>query len=166
MEKFDEKSVDELIEVYSSSWQKEEFVSQLIEFSGVESLQTKATWLLKKYLEDGNKVNKVETSNIWQMLTTLQNWEARLHILQCIPFLELTINEKDLIEDFLRENLGSKNKFVRAWSYGGFYFFADKFPEYRKEAVQLLENATLTEPASVKARLRNVTKSGFLSGKD
>ncbi len=162
IEKCDEKSVDELNEVYSSFWQGGDFVSLLIGYFSVESFQTKATWLLKKHLETGNKINEEETSKIWQKLPNLQTWEAKLHILQCIPFLELTLNEKDSIEAFLRENLGSKNKFVKAWAYNGFYELSKDFPEYQEEVKVLIENAMVTESASVKARLRNVMKSGFM----
>ena len=124
-------------------------------------MQTEVTWLLKKYLENKKEITGSDSSTIWQSLTLINHWGAKLHVLQCLPLIEIAIPDKDLIETFLRKNFGSKNKFVRAWSYSGFYELANQFPEYRKEAVQLIENAILTESASVKARLRYVKKNGF-----
>ena len=56
-------------------------------------------------------------------------------------------------------NPSRQEKFVRAWAYNGFYLLAVQHGEYEAEARQLLTMALRDEPASVKARVRNVLKN-------
>jgi hypothetical protein len=65
------------------------------------------------------------------------------------------------VETFLRQTLNDSNKFVRAWSYNGFYQLARHFPQYREEAEAIFEMALRDEAASVKARVRNIIRAGF-----
>jgi hypothetical protein len=161
LQDWDGKSFALLNMTYESHHRNEGFLANLIELLQFEAVQVQTTWLIKKYLESTNAVDSCESSLIWQCLPLIIKWEARLHLLQCFSFLSFTIAEKDLIEGFLRTNLGSNNKFVRAWAYSGFYQLAKQFPEYQGELSQLIENAMLGESASVKARIRNVQKLGF-----
>ncbi len=161
----DSESGDELEELYRNCADTAEFASDLISLTRDEFIQSRSSWLLKRYFEDGGELSDEENSGFWRVLPKLVEWQAKLHILQSFSFVKMDAVEQTVIEDFLRENLGSGNKFVRAWSYNGFCLLADVFPEYRKEADQLIENAMLTESASVKARLRNARKIGFLSEK-
>ncbi|NNE97408.1 MAG: hypothetical protein HKN25_00160 [Pyrinomonadaceae bacterium] len=158
-------SVDELELIYREYGTAPGFLNDVTRLAQNDSVEGNATWLLKKHLESGNKPDEEETSSVWKLLPMLANWEARLHLLQCFSLLRMSVREKSLIESFLRENLGSRNKFVRAWSYSGFYLFANEFPEFRGEARQLIDTALHSESASVKARIRNVTKKGFLADK-
>ncbi len=84
-----------------------------------------------------------------------------MHALQCLPFLTIDQSEKKLVETFLRITLSGQNKFVRAWSYNGFYELARQYPEYQAETKILFEMAMNDEAASVKARVRNLIRKGF-----
>ncbi len=75
--------------------------------------------------------------------------------------MPIRAGRKKRLEAFLRECLEDRNKFVRAWAYGGFHQLAVEHAEYRGEAVQLFEKALDEEAASVKARVRKVVERGF-----
>jgi len=66
--------------------------------------------------------------------------------------------DKKSVENFLRKTLYNSNKFVRAWTYNGFYLLAKQHPEYHDETEALLESAIKNEAPSVKARIRNILK--------
>ncbi len=57
---------------------------------------------------------------------------------------------------FLRVGLQDKNKFVRAWSYSGFYLLGQQYPEYQDEAKAYIVAAMQDEAPSVQARLRQL----------
>lgn len=158
---WDGKSTEDINAVYCRNCNEDSFTRQIVEFSSVESLQLGATWLLKRHLENGRDLTEKETTLIFRAMPMLENWEAKLHLLQCLPYLAILKNEKYLVERFLRECLMDANKFVRAWSYSGFYEISVQYPEYQKEAAQLFEMAMKDESASVKARIRNVVKKGL-----
>ena len=94
------------------------------------------------------------------MLDKLEHWETKLHILQSIPFMPIEITERKKVDAFLRETLTDPNKFVRAWSYNGFYELAMQHSEYLNETKQFFEMAMRDEAASIKARIRNIMKKG------
>jgi len=160
---WDGKSTVEIEEVYRLESTKSDFTSTIVALLIQESNQTGASWLLKKYLDNGNSLGGEEITSVYQCLDKLNDWGSKLHLLQCLPNIPVSDSYRELIERFVRNCLADKNKFVRAWAYGGFYLLADHFPEYRSEAVQFIDSAMLNEPASVKARIRNVIKRGFLA---
>ncbi|MEW8322573.1 MAG: hypothetical protein AB2606_07985 [Candidatus Thiodiazotropha taylori] len=69
--------------------------------------------------------------------------------------------EQEEVSAFLRECLTSSNKFVRAWSYNGFYELAIQHPQYQQETKVFFEMAMRDKAPSVKARIRNIMKRGF-----
>jgi len=98
---------------------------------------------------------------VFKLLPQFGHWETKLHILQCIPFLQIAKTEKKEVEAFLRKCLVDNNKFVRAWAYNGFYEISVQYPEYRNETKQFFDMAMRDEAPSVKARIRNIMKMGF-----
>ena len=161
IEQWDGKSANDIGKIYCSHCHDALFTSKIIELIGNESLQKGATWLLKRYLENENEISKVEISDIYKNLTTLEQWESKLHILQSLPFIPIPKSKKKKVEVFLRKCLIDNNKFVRAWAYNGFYELAVQFPEYKSETKQFFEMAMRDEAPSVKSRIRNIMKKGF-----
>ncbi|MCB1022770.1 MAG: hypothetical protein KDB79_00165 [Acidobacteria bacterium] len=159
--KWNGKSKDEIGIIYNRFSIDAEFLPKVFELSQDEATEIGATWLLKKHLEMGNTLSVRLTEDFYSFLHKPVNWEAKLHLLQCIPRLSIPSSGKAEAETFIRNCLSSKNKFVRAWAYGGFCKLADEHPEYRDEARQLVDFAMTEESASVKARIRNVVKDGF-----
>ena len=82
-------------------------------------------------------------------------------MLQCIPFMPIAKKNINVVYNFLRWTLTDQNKFVRAWSYNGFYELSKQHPEYLDETKQYFEMAMRDEAPSVKARIRNILKKGF-----
>ena len=155
---WDRKDTEYLKSFSDKNRDPEEFVQQLIELIADSDAQSAATWLLK------NEFSGIEFSNeqselILSSLNKLTHWDSQLHVLQFLHRLEISKSRKKELEEFLRKSLISDNKFVRAWAYNGFDILAERFGEYRQEVDQFLEMGLRDEPASVKARIRNILKS-------
>ncbi len=159
--KWDGKSSSDINVIYNRYSNNDSFVSEIIKLIQQETLQKGTTWLLKRYLENGRAIAPNEISTIFNLLPKLEHWESKLHILQCIRFMQIAKTEKKGVEKFLRKCLTDSNKFVRAWAYHGFYEISIQYPEYKNETKQLFEIAMRDEASSVKARIRNVIKKGF-----
>ena len=152
------KSSNDIEEIYNRHSDESSFISSLIVFLSQEYLQKGTSWLLKHHLNNKYRLDANEVATIYSLLPKLEHWEAKLHILQCIPNMPIGEAEKENVEIFLRDCLTDDNKFVRAWAYNGFYEIALKYSEYKDEANQLFEMAMKDEAPSVKARIRNIKK--------
>lgn len=120
--------------------------------------QKAASWLLKQYLQSGQTLSEELSSRLFDSFSLLIHWKSKLAILQCFEYLTFTDSHKPTVEYFLRQCLMDENTFIRAWAYHGFYELASHYPEYQEEAKRFLELAQKDEPASVKARIRNILK--------
>lgn len=168
----DHRSADDLKEIYESFKNQKSFNADtaqetLIHLLLEPELQIGSSWLLKHGWEQKDFVpSATHSKSLIKLLPQLNHWEAKLHILQSVSYLPLdksiitTANQKRLYA-FLQNNLAEENKFLRAWTYHGFYELAQNHPQYTDEVKQLFRRAMLDEAASVKARLRNIIKSGF-----
>lgn len=155
---WDGKAVDVLEVVYDRHCQDAGFGAELVRLLKPPVSQAGASWLLKRYLELGNVLKVAEVRAVFETLSHLEDWQAKLHLLQCLAYL--TIGKRDIkrVEPFLRVCLDENNKFVRAWAYNGFYELALQYPDYQAEVNQLLDRGMQDEAASVKARIRNIRK--------
>lgn len=155
---WDGKSSSNINAIYDRHGSNDDFVRIIIQFSGEESLQKGATWLLKRHFENNHRIEEDQVTKIFELLPKLEHWEAKLHILQCISYMGIANTGKKQIELFLRKCLTDENKFVRAWAYNGFYELSMQHSEYITETKHLLEMAMRDEAPSVKARIRNILK--------
>ena len=155
---WDGKSAHDIGRLFRRHAGEDRFASEVLSLLPAPELQNGASWLLKKYLEEGGTPSAAMARSAYGSLSKLTHWEARLHLLQCIPYLPITVAQKPRVEAFLRDCLVDDAKFVRAWAYGGFHYLAEQYPEYRHEKEQLFEMAMRDEPASVRARIRQVLK--------
>ena len=158
---WDGKSAADIKAIYDNHFSEVHFIDSTLSLLNDETIQTGASWLLKEWLSQNNQLNHKQTAVIFDNLLALKSWESKLHILQCLPFITIDTQHKAGTEHFLRLTLTDNNKFVRAWSYNGFYELAKHHNEYKDEAKQLFEMAMRDEAASVKARIRNILKTGF-----
>lgn len=152
----DGKSAHTMADIFKVHHHDINFIDILVKLLEVPESQICVTWLLKAYVENGQVISARHSSVIIEQLNTLSDWEAKLHILQCMPDLIIQESNKSTVEQFLRSTLKDKNKFLRAWSYNGFFVLARQFPEYEKETRQLFDLARQNEAASVKARIRSI----------
>lgn len=153
---WDGKSVDDIRLVYDSHRQDSNFIAKVTSLIAERKNQKGASWLLKTYLSKGGSLREDEASRIYDMLTHLEDWETRLHILQSLPFIPIPNKHRDKVATFLRQCLNEENKFVRAWSYNGFWLLSRQYPQYRQEAQRLLALAMKEESAAVRARVRQI----------
>ncbi len=158
---WDGKSTDDISSVYEKYHSKPNFIDNILSQIHDVSIQKGGTWLLKKWLESGNKLKVEHIKIIYDSLHVLEHWESKLHVLQILQYMPIDSVQKTKVESFLRITLTDDNKFIRAWSYNGFYELASQHPEYMEEVKQFFEIALQDEAASVKARIRNIIKKGF-----
>ena len=158
---WDGKSKEDIEAIYHGYSNSSDFLDRLIKLCSDESVNVAATWLLKCGLEHDVQMTKAQMGKVLKVLPIITQWEAKLHILQCLPFFSISKTYKARVELFLRETIADNNKFIRAWSYNGFYVLSQQYPEYIEETKQFFDMAMRVEAASVKARIRNLMKKGF-----
>ncbi|WP_127559308.1 hypothetical protein [Saccharospirillum alexandrii] len=161
VESWDGKSAADIRAIYDAHSADIHFADTLIVLAFTDACEKGATWLLKAWLEAGHALNPDQISTVYASLHQLSHWEAKLHVLQCLPFLSINDAQKASVYDFLRLTLTDHNKFVRAWSYNGFYELSRQHSEYLHETRQYFDMAMRDEAPSVKARIRNIVKKGF-----
>ncbi len=161
IKQWDGKSANDIAGIYQCYCHDPLFITEIITCIANESLQQGTTWLMKRYLEDDNKMSKSEIAAVFQKFGAIEHWESKLHLLQSLPFMPIEKSQKKKVEYFLRDCLTDNNKFVRAWAYNGFHQLAIQHPEYVKETKEFFAMAIRDEAPSVKSRIRNIMKKGF-----
>jgi len=156
---WDGRNTQSLIDFFAEYGETSEFLSCLLSYLSQQETQRVASWLLKHFCEQGGQLNQAHIEQVYSQLGNLVHWESRLHILQCIGYMPISDMVKKPLEAFLRATLIDNNKFIRAWSYNGFYLLCMQYPEYREEVEQFFIMAMRDEAASVKARIRNILKN-------
>lgn len=155
---WDGKSAAALQSTYERHSAEENFVATILAHIADVELQRAATWLLKKHLEVGNSLSAAGCRAVFDSLSVQEHWESKLHILQCLPYLDIPEDDSVGLGKFLDACLESDSKFVRAWAYNGFNELSLRFPRYREKVDGLLARAIESESASVQARIRNILK--------
>lgn len=158
IEQWDGKSAEDIGSVYQEYGNSSSLCSQLIDLMAEPELQNGATWLLKRHLEQHAGIVKEHLGQVFELLSSLVSWQSRLHILQVFEHLPIAATQVKSVELFLRRCLMDSNKFVRAWSYHGFYHLQAQYPHYQDEVKSFFAMAMSDEAASVKARIRNIAK--------
>ena len=156
---WDGKSVAALQSTYQRHGNEGYFVATVLAHVADVNLQRAATWLLKRYLEAGNPLSAGDCRAILASLSGQEHWEAKLHVLQCLPYLEIPEEARVSLETFLDDCVKSDRKFVRAWAYNGFNELSLRFPQYRERVNAMVTEASKSEAASVRARIRNMPRN-------
>lgn len=162
LSQWDNKNTEVLTAIYLQQKTAPDWIDALVAATQKTHSQNAASWLIKHSLEQSAEsdlcLNERHIDQLLGSLPLLQHWSARLHLLQCLPYLIIPPHRKRQVETFLRDNLKEPNKFVRAWAYNGFGLLAKEYPEYRQEAKRLFDAAMDTEAPSVRARIRKAGK--------
>ena len=153
-----EHDADELQQLYSQFYRLSNFVPSLLKHLDYAQSQVAVTWLLKRHLESGYSLLAQQQTRLISGGCLLQPWQAKLHLLQMLDYLNIDGNNALKLESFVRGCLQDDNKFVRAWAYNGFYLIAIAEPRYQQECADIFSMAMRDEAASVKARIRNILK--------
>ena len=117
---WDGKSADEIRQVYDRHARSSSFYPDALNLIRSEPLQNGATWLLKRHVEKTGPPESSTARMVYESLPFLSHWEAKLHILQIVPYLPVPADCLHAVESFVRQCLVSDIKFVRAWAYSGF----------------------------------------------
>lgn len=156
---WDGKSAEFLRDVYERSVDGDHFLDDLFPLLNETKFQSAATWLLKRHLDEGHSISGTQKAALFRSLKTLDDWESKLHALQCLPHLSITRGQAKRMAVFLRDCLQEKNKFVRAWAYGGFHVLSEQHEDYREEATERIAWAIEHESPSIRARIRQVRRT-------
>lgn len=133
---WDGKSATEIKAIYDTYHEDTHFSETITVLTLIKVYENGATWLLKAWLEAGNKLEPAQFSKIYRSLDQMKNWKAKLHILQSIPLMPIADAERNNVCKFLRDALTDQNKFVRAWAYNGFYELSRQHSDYTDETEQ------------------------------
>lgn len=163
LESYDGKTVSTLETIYRNYLHDAEALEELVSLVAhpATNVQTGATWLLKKCLQQGLVLAPELQQRLLDQLQNIACWQSRLHLCQALPHLHLQPGQKRTVETFYQECLTEKNKFVRAWAYNGLYALAKIFPENLPATIELLNEAYRNESAAVRARIRNLIQEDF-----
>ena len=158
---WDGRSVAELESLYKKHSDSKGIRGELVRLVGRPDCQNAASWLIKRYCESGRGFTDKQVASIYDSLQDLEGWVPKLHILQSVEYLSVPDSHFEQVLGFVRTSLGDRNKMVRAWAYNGFAIIARRTPEYRDEAMEILNYALENESAAVQARVRNILKVGL-----
>ena len=117
-----------------------------------------STWLLKAFLEDGERLDPVHVDALAGSLASVEDDWARLHICQSLRFLDIPADRARDVAAFLEGCLGSEQKFVRAWVIDGFWRLALQHERFLAQALELVGRGERDPAASVRARACNLRR--------
>ena len=149
--------IEFLKELYNLHSSNVDFFENLVLICTLEqNLQKTATWLIKHHYDNGKNLTNHNSENLLNCCLKIENWEAKLHILQLVPFFPISNNSYVILEDFIRKCLIDKNKFVRAWAFSGLYELTKFNPLLKSELELMCQNAMKTETAAIKSRVKKI----------
>lgn len=117
-----------------------------------------ASWILKRWLEDGVSVGGPIRAEALDGPPPDGRPMALLHWLQMLPRLALAPSEWCSLRSRFEHGATHASKFVRAWAFHGLVQVCHADAGAARELMPLIEGALDSEPASVRARIRNAMK--------
>ena len=161
LEAYDGKHTDVLEGILSRHRSTSSFVGSLVPLvaEGDQKLQAAATWLLKTMAENDVQFRPDHLVALFGSLSDLTHWISKLHVCQMLQHVAIPDESATNVIWFLDRNLWDENRFLRAWSYNGFYELARQHQKYMPYAMEQLERGETDKAASVKARIRTIRKA-------
>jgi hypothetical protein len=156
------KNTDLLVRISEDWLPNQKLLQHLVSFAETaEGLaQVASTWLLKRYQEAGAQFPEPLVVRLLELLSAVDPWESKLHLLQMLPGLPIPDSFAAQLKKSLMGWTLYRNLFVRSWAYSGLHRLASLYPNYRPQIVSLLDRAKNKESASVRARLRQLPELG------
>jgi len=156
IDRFDGKTTDNLVEISARYMGDPEYVSELLSvISGNNPRhQTAGTWLIKRYVEEGKRVEGAEVEALAAASLSLAAFEAQLHVLQIVDRLTLTETSANDLSALAAASLHSHRALLRAWAFDTLVALAE-YDERFSDAAALASKVALEDSAaSVRARVR------------
>jgi hypothetical protein len=161
LEQFDGKHTDVLEGILSRHRPTNSLIRSLVTLGADKEprIQTGATWMLKRLAENHVHLKSEYLIALFGSLSELTHWISKLHVCQMLQHVVIPEESEGSVAWFLERNLWDENRFLRAWSYNGFYELARQHEKYIAYALEQLERGETDKAASVKARIRNIRKA-------
>lgn len=163
LDQYDGKNTDLLVRISEDWLPSQKLLRHLVSFAetaeGVAQVVA-ATWLLKRYQEAGAQFPEPVVVRLLELLSAVDPWKSRLHLLQMLPGLPIPDSCAAQLKKSLMGWMLHRNLFVRSWANSGLHRLASLYPKYRRQIVPLLDRAKNEESASVRARLRQLPELG------
>lgn len=162
LDQYDGKNTDLFVRISEDWLPNQKLLQHLVNFAETAEgpAQVAATWLLKRYQEAGAQFPEPLVLRLLELLSAVDAWESKLHLLQMLPGLPIPDSCAAQLKKSLVGWTLDRNLFVRAWAYGGLHRLASLYPKYRRQIVPLLDRAKDEESASVRARLGQLAQLG------
>lgn len=149
--------IEYLTDLYRANSSSLDFFENLVTICVIEQdLQKATTWLIKHHYDNGHTLSELLTERLLTSCKTIENWEAKLHLLQLLPHFKLTHKSIPKADDFVRNCLTETNKFVRAWAYNGLFELSKYIPEMKTELEFICQRAIETESAAIKSKVKKI----------
>lgn len=149
-------SVNELASIHDRYCTTPDYLTRLVSLVKSGRSQIEATWLIKKWLETSRTPDAATSAEILELLVLDADWQAHLHLLQCIRLLDLSQAPVVGLRESVLVKLTSPNKFVRAWAYDGLFRLAQlQHPDAAADLIRISDAAQNESPA-VRARIRKL----------
>lgn len=161
LSQWDGKSQAAIQQIYQEHARTHNDIGEILACMDDSQATVGASWMLKAWLTERPILDAQATRQMLTLLNHAQHWETRLHLLQCLPALTIPDDMAAQLHRTLEHYSTSHKRFVRAWAYGGLYHLAAQYQGFRDEVKARLATAMVDEAPSVKARIRQVTKTAL-----
>jgi len=160
LRQFDGKRTVDLERLSDSLPRSDDTVARLLALAEHDEMtvQVGATWILKRWLEEGGPHVERSAVHLVQLLTHATHWQARLHLLQMLASLCVPVESLSVLAKELSGLLMDDNKFVRAWALSTLANVANQNDALRQKVISMMKNAGNDDAASVRARVRQIQK--------
>ena len=156
LQAWDGQKMDYLASIYSN-YAETKGLDEIIQlFSEDPGIQVATSWLLKHHIDTGGGFSPNQLEKILLHFKEISDWPGRLHILQIIPQVGLTIKQSELLEPVVGEFLYSENKFVRAAAYEAYFEIVRNIPPLQNEFRIQCEDSLEKVSASVRVKIRRI----------
>ena len=152
----DASSADELSLIYARFHDDKQFVANLLSLLASPQTELATSWLIKRHLEEGGTLSDKQVKKLVKLANDFNHWPSTLHFLQSLPMLTIPAAASEKLHAYLSHKLQEKNKFIRAWAYGGFHILGQQHETFRVEAEAILDLAMQDEAPAIKARIRRL----------
>lgn len=148
------REVAERLPVAPDSW------AALVEWAGDPAVgrQVGATWVIKHWIERGETPPAGPMERLLELVGHFDDPNATLHCLQLVGAVPLSDGAAGRLFEVVSGLCGTPHKFVRAWAYSALASIAAQHPEFRGAVRERLDEIGPNEPASVRARIRQVSR--------
>ena len=160
LQAFDGKQTGVLEQISSTLRRDPRTVAELLKAAEHDDarLQVAATWILKRWVDEGEPAVQERTPQLAHALTHAADWQSQLHLLQALALLQIPQPAVPPLTRALAPLITHTNRFLRAWSLSVYARIAEDHEPLREKVLKLLGNAEHDDAAAVRARVRQIRK--------